>query len=668
MLARLLLCVSLTAAAASAAAASAAASTGPWTAAAAYGASSAAPWCPLVNGRTVAVSVSSTDGRDDPDCGLPPAPPCASLKYVLEGLQSRTPVHATPVVTLAPGVYGGADNCGGVVVGQDVVVLGGAGPHPVVLDCSAAPGVRGLKVQDASVCLGGFHITGGAAMDADGGGAVAVLWPNITSDHPAVLLHDMKFTHNNASVASGGAVNVVMGRRGGLTHPVVSIEGCTFEHNTVLTSSTSVAVGGGAVSVAVTAACGGLSHASISVTDSYFVANLVGGNGGGMLVHLAPAGVLHATRVVWTRCVFTDNVAASASGGGGAMTVTAYPSGPMTDTMFVLDGTVCTGNVAADNGFGGAFLMLLYPTAAMTGTSMVVQSSSFRFNSAASGDGGALFLNTPDDRPLNQFYASCPPLGPYVFREWESNSTITFRDTDITSNTAPCATCTGGGVSTLGGGMLVFSNVTLAHNAAGLSGGGVFLSSPSFSLLTDNGTFLANNAAPHGAQLYSESSGALRFHATTVNMTASAGTQVVVELGGNVSAVGSLFRCPTGSRFIDSYGRYDSNVYPQFLFDWGASAAQDRCAMLVSRLSYECRVCPDGEYTLSAGHTDGTVAGNVTGECRPCPAGAVCHGGGITAAPGHWGSETASGAVVMTQCPAGCTCPARRLVLLLLLP
>lgn len=260
------------------------------------------------------------------------------------------------------------------------------------------------------------------------------------------------------------------------------------------------------------------------------------------------------------------------------------------------------------------------------------------------GVGGALSFTLAPDVPLAQ--AVDYTRQAFTWRTWAPRTRLHIANSSFVSSSALCQTCSGGAVYVRNGATRI-ERCSFDRSVAGSFGGALFIDSGSGAVDIDSTSFARSVAAQRGQLLYSLSSAALRFNASTLDLDCSAATvgptQLEIPIGGSLSLEGqSLMQCAAGFSLRNaSQTQFRASTPELFL------------GVLVSSRAYSCVACAPNTYSLARGAAfdDVFVPGRTEVDCRPCPFGADCSSGvdQIFTKQGNWGKIAA---VVPTAVPA----------------
>ncbi len=248
------------------------------------------------------IFVNVTGGVDNVTCGGP-ASPCATFRYAVNSVANqRLPLAAVATVVLGPGVFG-PESCSANATRP--VNITGAGSGVTTMDCG---GVSRALSAYSSVSMSGITVTRGFvdvsgacgtdAVDAGGGGGVAVVWAVGQVGSSAMFL-DVVFLNNTvvgtipaiwtSSCGTLGGGGLFLG--GGGNDTTVALSQCSFIGNAVSVafesgSDSYVATFGGGACVVVGDASGAdegssLARVIVDVSDCLAQGNTMtdGGNG-----------------------------------------------------------------------------------------------------------------------------------------------------------------------------------------------------------------------------------------------------------------------------------------------------------------------------------------------------------------------------------------------------
>jgi hypothetical protein len=506
--------------------------------------------------------------------------------------------------------------------------------------------------RNVAITLSGCGFEDSAANSTEGGGAVLVMLEE-NATIVSVTITDCLFTGCSA-VGSGGAVAVTHAY-GWIATASTAITDSTFK------SCSTKAGDGGAVAVT---HLGVVTGSSMDVTGSQFKANMAGGVGGALALS-APAGST-GVALKLARSGFYSNKADGAASSGGALYV-AFPEEAPLNLGFV-------GNPAS--------------TYLPSDFNKPCSSCS----SFPSCRGCPVFSYPEVTTPL--------PVIPreHVFRLWDYTTpanSFALSDSGFRNNSA---TLSGGALMVVGGGAAVIAGCKFEKNdAKSFFGGGAAIAG-TVQLNVSRSVWHGNQCGLGGCQIYSSSGAGVRFslnssvelgcgdkdgsscragvaaaQSGTWTWDASSGMSckpgfelvnssvlaysatldgwqlrapIVSKCGPDVVVVKNVTNCPC----------YFGNLNSGF-----GIAAVVSPKMLVSALSYACRPCAAGSYSLAQPSLGGAAAVNAI--CAPCPHGGNCSGGSnVAAVPGFWGSNSSSSsnssAVSLTfvRCPSGYCC------------
>jgi predicted outer membrane repeat protein len=323
----------------------------------------------------------------------------------------------------------------------------------------------GLYVDSSLLNLTGVDFMTNDASDR-GGGLFAQLGTH--------SFNNVTFTGNHATTAGGGFF---------CSRNALSLTASLFTANTSALGA-GMYVDGQA-----------LSAASVTMSNTEFIANVANGDGGGLYVVDSPQGTLSSVS-------FSANRAASGNG-GGMFLANASPYA-LSSTEFDLNEAISGGGmyVSASNpaltavtftdnqaqvayadtiGGGGLYLT--------GGSDATLSRCTFSGNSAATG--GGMYISSGKPALTNVSFIG-NQAGDGIAGSggglWNTLGSPTLIDVLFGGNTA---TLDGGGMSTGGAGSnLVLTNLTFSGNAAGRNGGGLHTTSPN---VTIHNTVIWNN-------------------------------------------------------------------------------------------------------------------------------------------------------------------------------
>ncbi len=131
--------------------------------------------------------------------------------------------------------------------------------------------------------------------------------------------------------------------------------------------------------------------------------------------------------------------------------------------------------------------------------------------------------------------------------------------------------------------------------------------------------------------------------------------QVSVPLAGKVAfEPGVHLQCPSGFQFLDLFsGMYGPSGSYTMSSQWCTISAG---RVKRSTLQFGCSPCPNAQYSLSGGFSNGTADMAANPPCLACPVGATCSGNLLRPQANYWGDSDTEGVVHMALCPAGYCC------------
>lgn len=270
---------------------------------------------------------------------------------------------------------------------------------------------------------------------------------------------------------------------------------------------------------------------------------------------------------------------------------------------------------------------------------------------------GALSIITNLDTPLQ---SGCVPKDAIndTHPLWAYNSHVVIENTLFQDNTGLIA----GGVS-LSNGNATFHKCVFQDNFAIEQTGHVYsaygtgqvnFKDCSF-LRTKKSVKLKNRTFNKGKFLYSESGGPLRFENTSmISFVAAWNSYPVFHISSGGYVVmdnDTTIHCCRGSKLLLENTTHFSL----------SESRNNFCKINVTSLTFSCRSCAPGYYSLQKGRSRGlAVEDNVF--CYECPFGANCHSGIIAAEANFWGYQTSQNPqkLEFIPCPDDyCQSPAR---------
>ena len=533
-----------------------------------------------------------------------------------------------------------------------------------------------------------------------GGGAVMILFYEgtigVTNTFSGNRFESTK------SDRSGGAVNVFFakGNRGAVSrNATTTIANCTFERTR--TGGIQGHGGGGAVSAQF---IGAVSGVTTTISASNFTnCTAPVGHGGAIAVTHARGATSSTTTI--TGCNLLDN---EAGGAGGALALSAAAGS--TGVSLVVARCELHGN-SARNSSGGALSIVLplespqnlffvgNPKAQFPPSDRNDPCSNSSCSFPNCGSCPVFMEDTEEQQP----FAVIPHE--HEFRTWDhvaADNTFALHGNAFVGN---CARLSGGAISVPRGGAGAIEGCNFSvNNATEFFGGGTYVGG-TVALNVSNSHWRDNTCGQDGCQLYSSSGAAVAFtHGSSIAL-GCAGSDggsgnclagVAAPESGNWTWDNeSSMSCLPGYELVNSStiafnqkldgwqlkapvtiprtcafnvtnGTFDEcpiadNVtncpcYFSDRFGFG-SATVVSPAMLVSTLSFACRPCASGQYSLTTPQLHGNGQ-KVIATCTDCPYGGSCHGAdNISAAAGFWGDARQN--LSFSRCPSGYCCGGR---------
>lgn len=457
----------------------------------------------------------------------------------------------------------------------------------------------------------------------------------------------------DSSAGYGGALAVIF--KGASPETALTVDACTFRR---LTAHWPAGGSGGAIVVQHAGVASGL---LVGVTRCSFEHVRTAANGGMLSVMFAPDGTGDNTSIAIADCNVTH---ASAGESGGAVHVWYLSSAvrasvSVENSTFVspsagkFGGTLYTVSVGDASGsevtlvnctvadararFVGGALHLTAAVARPATVNVLVSGCVFRNCSAGLGAGTLYAALSRVQTPMPPNY--CPGGTTLINeRQWQSSSTLTVEDTRIDNSSCTGAFC-GGGVLSMGDGMLLFRRTNVTNAKAWVAG--FLITSASASAFIESATVQGVEAGTNGLVRHGGTGVLAVTNSSFAPVVQELHTEGVVYAGAASAqplfAEGSTLSCAPGETFEDrSRGQYLSDER------WKAYAicrVPDVDDLIVSFRSFDmqwvCVPCPAGTYFLAeARKRDDEV---FAGRCRPCPFGATCLGRDMVQAnPGMW--------------------------------
>ncbi len=214
------------------------------------------------------------------------------------------------------------------------------------------------------------------------------------------------------------------------------------------------------------------------------------------------------------------------------------------------------------------------------------------------------------------------------------------------------------------------------------SGGAVYIEGTSVTLSMENCLFVNTSAVESGSAVYaSEGVTVTLINSTFLSTITQQISPSVITVNGKLNAISGGIKITNGfpnlysSGFkvvqietLSSLGHFSIQCPPWYhhvteynLANW--EGTNDSLGSL-RNLLYECRVCSESYYTVSA--QQNTISYRQSGSgiqqsikdattCEPCPYGGLCSGNNVVPRPNYWGFWH-GGELVFQQCPAGYCC------------
>ena len=558
-------------------------------------------------------------------------------------------------------------------------------------------------IVSATSTVVGCSFDGTYATGSYGGGGILFYCYN-SALAPQFSVSSSRFVHATGR-GGGGGLMVFFGSTA--TRARMVVEDCTFSNCTSIDDSDSG--GGGAMIYH-----GGTAlDCTLVFTDTSFVGCLTKEGSGGAATVLHAAATMDCSTVILSSD-FASNTVLGGVGGAVAWTTTV----PTTNTSIDIGASSFSDNAGLGTGGGGA-LSIVFPQNEPENLGFVGDPSGTWIDNNGEQIPLPRNLDEPCARcgllgkcdqcpafqdpsasgllPKNVEFTKVPVLPrEHEFRKWNwgvTQNVFTIGDSTFARNTALLS----GGVLTVPGGGYGTINRCLfdGNRARTLFGGGIIVGG-TVRLDISNSTLRRNSCGQRGCQLYSSSGAGINFTGSVVelgcarsgtcpdgfstvgsgkvtwgsstNMTCLPGYElenssavysgrveswqlkpdfIVTQTGQGGTPVRSNFTTNCPCYFTEfrgtgkSTGFGNSTIYPQ---------------MLQSALSYRCRQCAVGLYSLTSPSAGSTHASAI---CKPCPQGGICNtGGGVIAAPGFWGTASLGGDPTVTfyRCPAEYCC------------
>jgi uncharacterized membrane protein YgcG len=547
-------------------------------------------------------------------------------------------------------------------------------------------------------CFGGAVWAGGALVlrrcafescsATYGGGAVFV-------KNAGLVAEDSCFTECKSG-SSGGGVFVDFETTEPKTGTTIALEGCRFVNTT-----TSGSYGGGGLSVWFDSAA--TTNVTTSIAGSFFTGcSATAGNGNGGAVAVTHNAIATGSVSTVTGSNFSTN---AANGNGGAMAL-SVPAGS-TSVSLVVKHCNFVDNVANGSGGGGAVSVVL-PEEVPQNLNFVGDPSSSYWHGSDINDPCSSCSSFPSCGGCPQFTYNPVVAREHEFRLWDHatpNNTFVLLSSRFVNN---LATFSGGALAAPGGGAGRIKHCAFERNKARtLFGGGASLGG-TVTLSVSSSNWRHNAAGQAGGQIYSSSGAGVNFtggSGVELGCTGSSGGSdgsciaglSTVQSGNWTWDEASGMSCEAGYELVNSsspaytatldswqlkarvnaivsdrgtnysettncpcyFSTVDDGMHP---LDVGfGSAAVVSPKVIISALTYACRPCASGQYSLT---TPSLIDGGraVSATCKPCPYGGSCNGAGnVSAAAGFWGSNSSGANVAPAslsffRCPGGYCC------------